>query len=221
MNTHPQSLANARRAGFGSLAFWLGLWAVVIGLVSLYLGIDARNVANDAERRMERNVELLDESRVKIEELEIRVRESLDLTEQRVKEITFTAEQNATRLKTTADQLSSTRRVVSELIENLTAQKQALTEFATRIPAIPKDVQTQRTQPPPEITTSDTSNRTPTPTQPTETEPKEPTTYTVQSGDTLVDIARRKNLSVPDLLDANPRIDPNVIRVGQKLNLPD
>ena len=138
-----------------------------------------------------------------------------------MKEITFTAEQNATRLKTTADQLSSTRRVVSELIENLTAQKQALTEFATRIPAIPKDVQTQRTQPPPEITTSDTSNRTPTPTQPTETEPKEPTTYTVQSGDTLVDIARRKNLSVPDLLDANPRIDPNVIRVGQKLNLPD
>lgn len=217
-------------AGFGSLALWIGIWAIVISLICLYLGIDARNVAQDSQRRMARNVELLDESRTKIESLETEIREFLRLTEQRLNDMSFTVEQNQTRIKTNAIQLGSTRKVASELINGLTSQKEAITELATRIPAIPEGVQTERTRPP---------RPTPSPTARTQPEgantgsstqqqtaapkpaPKPRATYTVKSGDTLVDIARRKNLSVPDLLDANPDIDPNVIRVGQKLNLPE
>lgn len=234
----PFSLTRSSQAGFGSLALWVGIWAIIISLICLYLGIDARNTAKDSQRRMARNVELLDESRAKIEALESQVRESLTLTEERLNNVSFTVEQNETRIKTISMQLGSTRKVAAELIEGLTSQKEAITELATRIPAIPEGVRTERTRPPkpapqaPTATTAGNTTSTGSTSQTsrnTNTEavtppapaPKPRVTYTVKSGDTLVDIARRKNLSVPDLLDANPNIDPNVIRVGQKLNLPE
>jgi len=224
-----------RQAGFGSLALWVGIWGIVISLIALYLGIDARNVAQDSQRRMARTVELLDESRAKIETLEAEIRENLTLTGQRLNDMSVTTEQNQTRIKTMSMQLESTRKVASELIEGLTSQKKAITELATRIPAIPQGVQTGRAaRPQPAPTGSAGTTTQPSPpraqapqapapqatNRPATPDPARPT-YTVQSGDTLVDIARRKNLSVPDLLDANPDIDPNVIRVGQKLNLPE
>jgi murein DD-endopeptidase MepM/ murein hydrolase activator NlpD len=47
-------------------------------------------------------------------------------------------------------------------------------------------------------------------------------TYTVKAGDTLSKIAARNGLTTAELLVANPRItDPNKIRVGDLLNLPN
>jgi LysM repeat protein len=170
---------------------------------------------------------LLDESRVIIESLENQVRESLTLTEQRLNDLSFIVEQNESRVRTNGIQLASTRKVASELIEGLTSQKDAITELATRIPAIPEDARIERipeptpTPSPTERTRSNEQASSPEPTSQSGPAPQPRVTYTVESGDTLVDIARRKNLSVPALLDANPEIDPNVIRVGQKLNLPE
>lgn len=48
-------------------------------------------------------------------------------------------------------------------------------------------------------------------------------TYVVQKGDTLFAISRKvygNNSKVKDIIAANPGIDPNNIKVGQKLNLP-
>lgn len=223
---NPSRSSVGSRGGFGSLALWIGVWAIVIALIGLYLGIDARNVAADSERRMARNVELLDESRASIEALEAEIRESLRLSGQRLEDVEFLAEQNQSRVRTNSTQLSSTRNVAAELIQGLTSQKEAITELATRIPAIPENVQVQRSE---RNVQRSVPSESPSETQPTDdsattTRAPEPTTqqvYTVKSGDTLVDIARRKNLSVPALLDANPAIDPNLIRVGQKLNLPE
>jgi len=39
--------------------------------------------------------------------------------------------------------------------------------------------------------------------------------YIVQSGDTLSFIASRFNVSINDLLAANPSLDPNVLSAGQ------
>jgi LysM repeat protein len=48
-----------------------------------------------------------------------------------------------------------------------------------------------------------------------------PTTATVQSGDTLSEIAKANNTTVEAIMKANPGItDPNVISVGQTLNIP-
>jgi len=47
-------------------------------------------------------------------------------------------------------------------------------------------------------------------------------TYTVKAGDTLSKIAKRNGITLPQLLQANPQIkDPNKIKVGAVLNLPD
>jgi LysM repeat protein len=48
----------------------------------------------------------------------------------------------------------------------------------------------------------------------------EPTTYTVQRGEWLSQIARKFGVSVPQLLAANPGINPNVLYPGQVLRIP-
>src|SRR5687768_6406683 len=45
--------------------------------------------------------------------------------------------------------------------------------------------------------------------------------YTVRPGDTLSGIARRHGVNVSDLASANALRDPNHIRIGQSLRMPD
>jgi LysM repeat protein len=45
-------------------------------------------------------------------------------------------------------------------------------------------------------------------------------TYTVKSGDSLSKIAKNNGVSLKALEAANPNVDPNHIKVGQKLNIP-
>lgn len=47
-----------------------------------------------------------------------------------------------------------------------------------------------------------------------------PQTYIVQSGDTLQSVAERFDITMNDLVSKNQILDPNKIRVGQKLELP-
>ncbi len=46
-----------------------------------------------------------------------------------------------------------------------------------------------------------------------------PRTYRVRSGDTLGGIAERTHVSVDELLQLNPDIDPQSLRAGQRLRL--
>lgn len=48
---------------------------------------------------------------------------------------------------------------------------------------------------------------------------KQPTTYTVQSGDVLSAIAEKTGVSLERLLVLNEDLDPQVLRAGQKLRL--
>ncbi len=43
--------------------------------------------------------------------------------------------------------------------------------------------------------------------------------YSVESGDSLWAIAERNHLSVDDLIKANPQVEPDLIQIGQNLNL--
>lgn len=44
--------------------------------------------------------------------------------------------------------------------------------------------------------------------------------YTINQGDTFYKIARRYEISVQDLIDANPNIDPANLQVGQQICVP-
>ncbi|MBM7856022.1 LysM repeat protein, partial [Desulfohalotomaculum tongense] len=44
--------------------------------------------------------------------------------------------------------------------------------------------------------------------------------YTIKAGDTFYSIARRYDVSLDDLLAANPGIDPDNLRVGQVICIP-
>lgn len=46
-------------------------------------------------------------------------------------------------------------------------------------------------------------------------------TYTVQPGDNLSAIAKRFDLTVDQLLELNPTLDPQAIRAGQRVRLRD
>ncbi len=45
-------------------------------------------------------------------------------------------------------------------------------------------------------------------------------TYTVEGGDTPYDIANRYDITVAELMAANPDVNPRLMRVGQELNIP-
>lgn len=47
-----------------------------------------------------------------------------------------------------------------------------------------------------------------------------PRTYTIQAGDTLLEIARRNGVSLAELLAANPGIVPEALTVGQVIRIP-
>lgn len=47
-----------------------------------------------------------------------------------------------------------------------------------------------------------------------------PKVYSVRPGDTFYHIAINNNLSVKDLMNANPDINPNALLIGQKICLP-
>jgi LysM repeat protein len=49
---------------------------------------------------------------------------------------------------------------------------------------------------------------------------KEGVSYTVQTGDTLAEVAKKNNAKVQDIINANKITDPSKIRVGQTLFIP-
>jgi LysM repeat protein len=53
----------------------------------------------------------------------------------------------------------------------------------------------------------------------TSAKPTKPRVYTIKSGDTLGAIAYRFGVTVDDIMALNPGIDPNSLRVGQKIKV--
>ena len=71
-----------------------------------------------------------------------------------------------------------------------------------------------------ESDSSSNSASTTTPRQSTNRNTKrEPATYTVRSGDSLTVISEKTGVSVQDLEDLNPDIDPAALQAGEKLKL--
>lgn len=74
----------------------------------------------------------------------------------------------------------------------------------------PEPVTVARTTATQPVTTTTASSR----------RPSQPRTYTVQSGDTLDQIALDHDTTVERLLELNPEIEPTELRPGQRLRVP-
>jgi LysM repeat protein len=44
--------------------------------------------------------------------------------------------------------------------------------------------------------------------------------YTIRAGDTYFSLARRFNVSVQAIMDANPGVDPDALQIGQVICIP-
>jgi len=231
MNTET-SPTESKHPRMVTISLWISIWAVIISIGCLYIGFTAQSQVGHAERRLVRNVELLNESREQIEALDRKVQDELERSQQIVEELRFAISRNENRIRSNTQTLETTRKVASQLIDSLTEQREALEGYSSQLQQLALLVEGETPTP---AATARTAPRAPgqqevaegtevvevaeqTESPPTEAEPVRQ--YEVRSGDTLSQIARRTGFSVPELLDANPEIDPNLIRVGQTLNLP-
>lgn len=222
MNTESSTTDN-KKPRIVTVSLWISIWAVIISIGCLFIGFSAQSKVGHSERRLQRNVELLNESRQQIETLDKKVQDELDRNQQIVEQLRFSIDRNENRIRRNSQTLETTREVASQLIDSLTEQREALEAYSEELqlfvqrfegttPPVPEVAVTAEADPP-----SPAEEATPTP-EPTEEQRRE---YIVRSGDTLSQIARRTGFSVPELLDANPDINPNLIRVGQTLQLPE
>jgi len=86
----------------------------------------------------------------------------------------------------------------------------------TTVGALPTGTTTRATQT--RSTTTITTSTT-TITTPTTSTTGEPRYYTIQSGDTLGSVALREHTTVDDLLRLNPGVNPQGLRVGQRIRV--
>jgi len=108
------------------------------------------------------------------------------------------AEVNRTMQAALSDQKRETLNQVGSQIERLAKQTQAAIDAVAKNQATRPAVQTSFK----------------------EDFPKEGINYTVQSGDTLSEIARKHNARLQDVINANKVSDPTKIHVGQTLFIP-
>ncbi|TML24469.1 MAG: LysM peptidoglycan-binding domain-containing protein [Actinobacteria bacterium] len=86
----------------------------------------------------------------------------------------------------------------------------------TTVGALPTGTTTRATQT--RSTTTITTSTTPI-TTPTTSTTAAPRYYTIQSGDTLGSVALREHTTVDDLLRLNPGVNPQGLRVGQRIRV--
>lgn len=155
------------------------------------------------------------------------LRQDVMLLTQRVGELSMTVEQltrengqlqaQASRNYATIDQLNKAIAEVNRALQlELGEQKrEILTQVAGQLEKLGKQTnaaldalaKNQATRPVVQSTFSDDF-------------PKEGLNYTVQSGDTLGEIARKHGARLQDILNANKIADPTKIRVGQTIFIP-
>ncbi|MFW5883002.1 MAG: LysM peptidoglycan-binding domain-containing protein [Verrucomicrobiota bacterium] len=120
-------------------------------------------------------------------------------------------------LSSAFEERKENRERLAAAIKELNTLKSTLASGGTPSPS--------RTVTPPAPTESATSfERSPSRTATPSDDPPEETdgfrTYRVQSGDTLQSIGRRYGVSLGEMLDANPGIDPRRLQIGQEVAIP-
>jgi LysM repeat protein len=155
------------------------------------------------------------------------LRQDVMLLTQRVSELTLSVEQltrdnsslqqQASRSYATVEQLNKAiadmnRTLQAELVDQ---KKEVLAQVASQLEKLGRQTNAAL-----DALAKNQATRPVVQTSFSEDFPKEGVTYTVQSGDTLGEIARKHGARLQDIVNANKISDPTRIRVGQSLFIP-
>jgi LysM repeat protein len=112
------------------------------------------------------------------------------------------------------ERMTSENTLLKQRVENLEAQ---LSNRAVAIQAAPATTP-QVQAPPPRVIAAAETRQTPTIAAPST--PSQRRTYVVKEGDMLTSIARQHGVELQKLLQTNPGVQPNKLRIGQVLTIP-
>lgn len=213
----PSETPPARR---GSWAIWVSVCSVLLCAVCIYYVFHAREMALEAERRLTKAIAGLEETREEMVEIRKGVEERLSVAERDRSEVSFSIQKNEDRIRNLTTDLANTREVLGAVVNRLREQTEAIMSLAERAPAGPGTPSGGNEQVTEETEAPDPEPAPEPDPEPESGRPAPAVRVTVQPGDTLSAIARRLNVSVPELLDANPDINPNLIQPGQVLRVP-
>lgn len=124
--------------------------------------------------------------------------------------------QQERQLRTTREEV---QRALDGITRDISRNRTALNELGTRVETLNEGLNEVRTRRSPAATERPTGG-TAGAEAASQVAAGEGTLYRIQSGDTLLVVARRFGVTLQQVLDANPGVNPNRLQIGQEIIIP-
>lgn len=213
-----------------SAPLWVSIWAMVVAIVCFILALNARNEIYQAQTRMDHAVRAIGEARDTVSDfkaeigiIEQRMEQQQRMLIGRINEVRHLTQATETALENKYE--PEIRALEEALLEGFSLVRSELDSLASGRSGAER-VRADGTypeatgDPSPEVTEDPRpeplADEDPSP----DTEEEALATYVVRPGDNMTIISRRLEVSLDSLIEANPNINPDVLRVGQVLQVP-
>ncbi|MCC5841756.1 MAG: LysM peptidoglycan-binding domain-containing protein [Opitutales bacterium] len=123
--------------------------------------------------------------------------------------------QQERQLRTTREEV---QRALDGITRDISRNRTALNDLGTRVETLTEGLNEVRTRRPAAVAERGTTA--PTASEAAPLQDGDVTTYRIQGGDTLLVVARRFGVSLQQVLDANPGVNPNRLQIGQEIVIP-
>ncbi|MGF1531560.1 MAG: LysM peptidoglycan-binding domain-containing protein [Puniceicoccaceae bacterium] len=196
----PESALAAWSRTLFSFPSLVAIGSLTVSLICLLSLNKAREQIEDSNRRLSQIVRQFEAERRTVEDANRQFESLIGRFEQLERKTSFEIERGNSRIRGMDEELIQVRDTVVELVRRERQRIEAIEAgrpdpSALAQPALSPDER-------PALRVDSTQ------------------TYTVAEGDNLYRISRKLNLTVRELLDVNPDIDPDRLRIGQVLNIP-
>lgn len=203
----PEASRTVPQGGLGGLflSVALGVLGVAMGGIALFLVLNSSSRSEGLEAALERSADDQTQLVSRITQLENQLAKLASEAEAQDRQIRNLASQSQTALNQLGQEISSTRRDTVNTADKVRVLTERLGELSAP-PAVPSSAQP---------TTS-----TPAATSEPPAGPEGHREHIIASGDTFSRLAARYNVTIDQILAANPDADPRRLQVGQRIRIP-
>lgn len=188
---------------FGWLALAVGFLALGLGLTGVFLG-------NSSKRDLDVLKEELSSAPDPVAQIESDLKELSDRLERLGSEFVKLNRQDRAIQENTQDAFTSVTRDIKDNRDGLNELTMKFSELSDRLETRQGDEAGRLTEPNTSATSPDS----------VVVNGEHGEVYQVQSGDTLSRIAKSFNISLNDLMEANPTVNPRSLQIGQEIRIP-